>query len=293
MAGLIRFAQPKITYQGNDVTADWVPKLTHLTWKRGIGQSKRADTISLQLADPDGKFRHTYNVIAKQNIQLQVESFNWNYAGEHLISDATQMQITRIEIQMSKTGGSTLHIEASSIPPTAGFRLTKKSRSAVKTDLKTVAGQIAKDNGWSLDYRASAAPKVAYSAQHDQSDAAWLERFCREQDLAYKVKNGKLTIVGNQDLEAQTPVGTIICPTPSNPGGINGRGLLNVRLFEDVEDTYAHSVVTSKDLKTGKITQGQADDPDPNGPTLNQVHKPTAIAAGPDTREYKAGQIEQ
>jgi len=292
MAGLTRYAQPKITYNGADVSVDWVPKLTHLTWRRGIGQNKRGDTINLQLADPDGKFRHTYNVIAKQNIQIAVESFNWNYPGEHLSSKASQMQITRIEIQMSKHGGSTLHIEASSIPPTTGFRLTRKSRTAIKTDLKTIAGQVAKDNGWTLDYRASVNPQVAYSVQHDQSDASWLERFCHEQDLGYKITNSKFTIVGNQDLEAQSPVGTILAPTPGNPGGIGGRGLISVRLVEDVEDTYAHCQVTSKDIKTGKITTGQADDPDPNGPILNEVKKPTQLKAGPDTREYQAGQIE-
>jgi len=277
MAGLIRHAQPVITYNGTNVSASWVPNLQNLTWKRAIGMNKRADTISISLADPQGTFRKTYNIIAKQSIQLQVESFNWNYPGERLISDATQMEITRIEIEIDKGAGSTIHIEASSIPPSSGFRLTKKSRTAVQTDLKTVAAQIAKDHGWTLDYRATVNPKVAYSAQHDQSDAAWLERFCHEQDLTYKPKNGKLTIIGNQDLEAQAPVGTIVCPSPGVPGGINGRGVIRVRLVEDVEDTYAHSVVTSKDVKTGKITTGQADDPDPKGPTLNQVHKPTGV----------------
>ena len=278
MPGLSRYAQPRITYNGQDVTTDFVAALEHLSWKRAIGQDKRADTISMQLADRDGKFRHTYNIIAKQSIQLQVESFNWNYPGEHLMSDATQMEITRIEITMDKHGGSSLHIEASSIPPSSHFRLTKKSRTAVQTDLKSIAAQICKDHGWTLDYRASVKPKVAHSTQHDQSDAAWLERFCHEQDLAYKPKNGKLTIIGNQDLEAQAPIGTILCPTPQNPGGINGRGIIRVRLYEDVEDTYAHSIVTSKDVRTGKITTGQADDPDPRGPTLNQVHKPTGTA---------------
>jgi len=276
MAGLIRSAEPQITYNGSDVSADWVPCLKHLSWKRGIGMSKRSDTISMTLADPDGKFRATYNVIAKQNIELFVESKNWNYPGEHLKSDSTQMQITRIEITMSKEGGSELHIEASSIPPTSGFRLTKKSRTAIKTDLKTVASQIAKDHNWKLDYSASVNPQVAHAVQHDQSDAAFLERFCREQDLAFKVKNGTLSIVGNQDLEAQAPVGAIVCPQKGgSPGGINGRGIIHVRLQEDVEDTYAHAVVTSKDIKTGKITTGQADDHDPHGPTLNEVHKPT------------------
>jgi phage protein D len=288
MAGLIRSAHPVITYNGTNVTAAWVPKLEHLTWKRAIGMNKRADTVSMQLADPDGSLRQTYNVIAKQQLQLQVESESWNYPGEHLLSDATQMEIVRIEITMDKGSGQTLHIEASSIPPSSHFRLTKKSRTAVSTDLKTIAAQIAKENNWTLDYRATVNPKVAYSCQHDQSDAAWLERFCHEQDLTYKPKNGKLTIIGTQQLEAQAPVGTIVCPTSGRPGGINGHGVIHVRLFEDVEDTYAHSVVVSKDVKTGKITTGQADDPDPKGPVLNQVHKPTGVVV-----DHESSQITQ
>jgi hypothetical protein len=293
MDGLTRSANPRITYNDTDVTADWYPKLKHLTWKRAIGQDKKADTISLTLADPDGSLRATYNIIAKQRIKLQVESWNWNAPGEHLMSDASEMQITRIEITISKTGGSELHMEASSIPPTSGFRLTKKSRSAVQTDLKTLAQQVAKDNGLTLDYQASVNPKIAYSAQHDQSDAAFLQKHVHEQDLTYKIKNKKLTIIGNQDLEARDAVGTIVCPSHNVPGGINNHGVLNVRLQEDVEDTYAHCVVTSKDVSTGKITSGQADDSDPNGPTHNIVQKPTALQGGPGTREYQAGQIEQ
>jgi len=284
MAGLTRYAQPVITYNDTNVSAKWVPNIEHLTWKRAIGQNKRADTISIVLADPTGVFRRTYNIVAKQKIKLQVESWNWNYPGEHHMSDATEMEITRIEITMDKGGGSSLHIEASSIPPSGHFRLTKKSRVAIKTDLKTIAQQICADNNWTLDYRTQVNPKVSYSVQHDQSDSAYLERFCHEQDLTYKPKNGVLHIIGNQDLEAQAPVGTIVCPTPNSPGGINGRGVIHVRLYEDVEDTYAHSVVTSKDVTTGKITRGQADDAvDQNGPTLNVVNKPTSVS---DPREY-------
>lgn len=287
--GLTRYARPRITYNGADVTADWINSIETLTWKRGIGQNKVADTISMTLSDRDGKFRATYNVIAKQQIKLSVESANWNYPGEFVTSDATQMEIVKIEIEMNKTGGSKLHIEASSIPPSGNFRLTKKSRSAVKTDLKTIAQTIATEHGWKLDYRASVNPKVAYSAQHDQSDAAWLERFCHEQDLTYKPKNGVLTIIGNQDLEAQAATLTIVCPSlATGPGGINGRGIISVRLQEDVEDTYAHSVVSSKDVKTGKVTTGQADDSDSKGPTLNQVHRPTGTVY-----EYESGQIEK
>jgi len=286
--GLNRLAQPRITYNGQDVSATWVAKIKHLTWKRAMGQNKRADTISIVLADPDGTFRRTYNVIAKQQIQLQVETYNWTYPGEHRMSDATQMEITRIEITMNKGGGSELHIEASSIPPSSGFRLGKKSRTAVKTDLKTIAEQIAKDHGWKLKYEASVNPQVAYAVQHDQSDAAWLERFCHEQDLTYKPKNGVLTIMGTQDLEAKPPVGTIVAPRPGNPGGINGHGIIQIRLLEDVEDTYAHSVLTSKDIQTGKITTGQADDTDSKGPVLNEVEKPlTGPAREPTAEMYQ------
>jgi phage protein D len=276
MPSLLRTAQPLITYAGQDVTSDWVPALLHLTWRKSVGNAsaKNADSISLSLADPTGHFRYTYDLKAKQPLRLQVESRNWNYIGEHLLSDATEMQISRVEIEGSKDRGSVVQITALSILPSSHFRLTKKSRAVEKSDLKTVAGQVAKDNGWSLQYTASINPQIAHAEQHDQSDATFLQRFCHEHDLYFRVRNKTLIIGSMQELEKQAPKGTIVCPTPNNPGGINGKGIISWRLEEDVEDTYANCAVSSKDVKTGKVTTGIAADPDQEGATHNVVHKP-------------------
>jgi hypothetical protein len=284
MIPLVRQANPIITYAGKNVSADWVPSITNLSWKRGIGNDKRADTISIALADPEGYFRLNYNILTKQTLQLQVETYNWNYPGEHLISDATQMEISRVEIEQSKDRGGTVIITATSIPPSTGFRLTRKSRSATGTDLKTIAGQVAKDNHMTLDYRTSVNPPVPRADQHNQSDAVFLEKFCRQYDLSYKVKdNGKgkvLTIVSMQEIEHAPPVGIIVAPSPGNRGGIKGRGIISYRLADDVEDTYSHAVVSSKDVRTGKVTTGQADAASKEpGPTHNVTKKPLTEGA--------------
>jgi hypothetical protein len=265
MAGLLRSGDPIITYAGQNVTADWLPALLSLTWRRSVGNasSKNADSISISLADPTGHFRFNYNLAVKQPLKVQIESWNWNYPGEHLLSDSGEMDITRVEIEQSKDRGSVIMLTASSIPPTTHFRLTKKSRSAVQTDLKTLAADVAKNNGWKLDYQSSTNPPIKYAEQHDQSDAAFLLRFCHEHDLYFRVKNKTTLIVGSmQDLEARPSVGTIVCPTPNFPGGINGRGLISWRLVHDVEDTYQNALVQSKDKKTGKNASGFAEDAD-------------------------------
>jgi hypothetical protein len=274
MPSLLRSANPIITYAGKNVTTDWVPALLHLCWKRGIGMEAKADTITISLADPTGHFRYTYNLKCKEKLRLQVESWNWNHIGEHVLSDATEMTITRVEIEQSKDRGSVVNLTASSIPPMAHFRTTKKSRAVEQTDLETLAAAIAKDNGWKLNYTASVNPQVAHAECHDQSDATFLQRFCHEHDLTFLPKDGVLYIQSIADLEKQAPKGTILCPTPQNAGGINGRGIISWRLEEDVEDTYANAVLSTKDVKTGKITTGIAQDPDQNGPTHNVVHRP-------------------
>jgi len=276
MPSLLRSANPILTYAGKDVTNDWMPALLNLTWRRSVGNSheKNADSITLSLADPTGHFRHNYDLEVKQTLRLQVESWNWNYPGEHLLSDAREMHITRIEIEGGKDRGSTVHLTASSIDPATHFRHTKNSRAVEKSDLKTVAAQVANDNGWTLDYQAKVNPQIAHAEQHDQSDATFLQRFCHEHDLYFRPINKVLIIGSMQDLENQPPKGTIVAPTPNNPGGINGRGIISWRLEEDIEDTYANCLVSSKDEKTGKVTSGLAADADQKGPTHNEVKKP-------------------
>jgi phage protein D len=275
-AGLLRSADPIITYEGKNVSADWVPALLSLTWRKSIGsaEDKNSDSIEISLADPTGHFRQTYDLKAKQKLQLQIESWNWNRIGEHLLSVVTDMQISRVEIRGTKDGGSLIHITALSLLPTAHYRLTKKSRAVVNSDLKTVAAACAKANGWTLQYNAKDNPPIAHAEQHDQSDATFLKRFCNEHDLIFRIRNNVLIINAMADLEKAAPKGTILAPTPKNPGGINGRGIISWILVEDIEDTFANCVVSVKDASTGKVTTGVAQDPDQNGATHSKVEKP-------------------
>jgi hypothetical protein len=277
MAGLLRSANPIITYGGKDVSADWVPAIMQLTWKRSIGDStnRNADSITIQLADPTGYFRHNYNLKCKQTLRLQVESWNWRFPGEHLLSDATEMTISRVEIEGSKDRGSVITLTATSIPPISGFRLTKKSRSVVRTDFKTLCGKIAADNGLTLQYNTKINPQIAYAEQHDQSDAAFLQRIAIEHDLIFRPRNKTLIVGSMAELGKQAPVGTIVCPSPGNPGGINGNGIISYHLAEDIEDTYSAALSQSKDVATGKTVTGYATDKNnKEGPVHNTVHKP-------------------
>jgi Phage tail baseplate hub (GPD) len=287
MPGLLRSAEPIITYAGQNVTPSWAPKLKHLVWKKSVGNSteKNADSITISMSDEDGYLRQNFDLKAKQPLKLQIESRNWNYPGEVLLSEVTEMEISRVEIEGTKDSGTLVVLTASSIPPTCGFRLTKKSRSAVQTTVKDIATQVAKDQGWSLQYTTSVNPTVKYAEQHDQSDAAFLQRFCIEHDLYFRVRNKVLIIGSMQELEKQKPKGTIVCPRAGVPGGINGRGIISWRLVEDVEDTYANSLLQNKDVKTGEVSTGFAEDEDKNGPTHNNVHKPLAVTGPTEPSE--------
>ena len=89
--------------------------------------------------------------------------------------------------------------------------------------------------------------------QHDQSDLVHLGKHCEENDLCLKIKDNTIWIQSHEQLEKQAPVGTIVCNTPSNPGGINGKGgFIDWSFDENVEDCYKACEVAYRDIKTGR-----------------------------------------
>lgn len=259
---LTRSAQPIITVNHNDVTSGVYPSLESLTFKEGLVFT--ADTVSIKLADPEGKFRLTWKIKTAMPLQLTIQSHNWNFPGETLQKQCGTFYIHRVTMESNKGSGTTIALEATSTPatPKCSVRLERKSKGTAKTTLKALAGQIATSNGLQLQYLAPENPKIGRDDQHDQSDLVHLGKHCEENDLILKIKDNALWIQSHEQLEKQAPVGIIVCPTPGNPGGINGQGMVSWRLEENLEDIYAACEVAYKDHKTGKVVRATVKDPD-------------------------------
>lgn len=272
--GATRFARPIITYNGTGVSQQVYPSLQELVYKEGTEQT--GDNVELKLADPEGLFRLTWSLKAAVPLNLALESENWNFLGERTYRDCGSFQISRIGISQSKRAGTIVALNASSIPISSSGRLERKNRAWSKTTLKAMAAQIAADNGLALQYIAKENPSIARSDQHDESDFVLLNRHAHENDLFVKVKSGTLWIISKEELEHQSPVGTIVCSTPDHPGGINGTGgFEHWEINESTEDIYKAAEVKFRHPKTGATLVGTCTDPNAVvGPTLRDHYYP-------------------
>lgn len=272
--GATRFARPIITYNGAGVSQLVYPSLQELTYKEGTEQT--GDNVELKLADPEGKFRLTWRLKGAVPLNLALESENWNYLGERTYRDCGSFEISRIGIKQQKRSGTTVSLYATSIPVSSSGRLERKNRAWTKTTLKAMAAQIAADNNLTLQYIAKEDPAIARSDQHDESDYVLLNRHAHENDLFIKVKNHALWIISKEELEQQSPVGTIICPTPDHPGGINGfGGIEDWEINESTEDIYKAAEVKFRNCKTGTTLVGTCTDPHAVvGATLRDKYNP-------------------
>lgn len=272
--GATRFARPIVTYNGAGVSQQVYPSLQELCYKEGTEQT--GDNVELRLADPEGRFRLTWKLKGAVPLNLALESENWNYLGERTYRDCGSFEIHRIQIKQAKRGGTVVSLYATSIPVSSSGRLERKNRAWTKTTLKAMAQQIATDNKLTLQYQAKENPKIARSDQHDESDFVLLNRHAHESDLFVKVKNHALWIISKEELERQSPVGKIICPTPDNPGGINGvGGIEDWEINESTEDTYKACEVKFRNCKTGTTLVGDCTDPAAVvGATLRDKYNP-------------------
>jgi hypothetical protein len=248
----------QISVAGTDASSMITPNLISFCYKEGIGQSggsePMGDTIDLSFADPNAQFRKSWSVANASELHVTFQ------AGA-ITRDLGKMQIKSIHITQSKGAGTVIHLSGTSIPVSSHMRLTRKTRAWTKTDLQTIAGQVAKDNKLQLRYLPKDNPKIARADQHDHSDAHMVSKLCSEHDYLMKIKDGTLTIRDYADVESAGPVGTFICPSQmTGVGGLNGKGIQNWTFSDSLEDCYAQCQTSYKDPKVGKTVQENAID---------------------------------
>ncbi len=256
----VRRAYPVITFNGNDVSAVVFPSLIGLTYKESYKDDTFSDTIDLELADPEGLFRLTWKLAATQPLSLSLVMENWNGPGSGKITKQCGTTfITAVVMHADKSKGTTIKLTCSSMAPDLSIRLEKKSHAWEQTTVSGIAQQIAADNGWQLKYTPSTDEKMDRVDQSDHSDAFMLKKICSEHDFSWKVVNNTLWIRSNEDVESQSPIGTIVCPSTTEIGGLNNSGIVSWEFRENTEDaSYTSCVVDVKDNKTGKTVTAKA-----------------------------------
>jgi hypothetical protein len=150
-------------------------------------------------------------------------------------------------------------IGSENTPETAPGIAQPKRKAAGKTDLRSIAADVAKRNGLQLRYLTTVKPVIArFDAHHSQSKT--LDRLCVDNNLFYSNKDGYLIIASMADVVARKPVATITCPTKLHPGGLNGQGLTSWTFSKNVEDTYGECECSYHDPTSGDAATATAID---------------------------------
>ena len=275
--GQVRKAFPVIQYQGVDVSQTFVPSLKDFVFKEGFGDHQMADTLEITLADPEGLFRKSWSLSTGQTVSASIVVQNWNGSGSGTLTKPLGiMYIKGVRIQQDKGAGTTVRISCTSINPDIGIRLEKKTRAWTQTTVRDVASQIATDNGLTLNYTPSTNPAMQRVDQHDHSDAYMLKKICSDNDYSFKIVNGQLWVRDRHQVETGPSVGTIVCPSTGNVGGVNGSGVIRWEFIETTEDAnYSEADLKYKDPTTGNTVSETAVDPNHNpGPKLNYHRDP-------------------
>jgi hypothetical protein len=232
-----------------------------LVYKESFKQSVQADTLDITLADPEGLFRQTFTLDSYAQVNCSI-----TLGGSTKV--LPMMFIKGIRIDSDKHSGTKVKLSCTSSPAQSAFRLEKKSQAfpdpsgtQTSTTLKDVAQKICDQDGKQLQYLPSRNPTIQRADQHDHSDSYMLHKLCSDNDFQFIEKNNTIWIRDMKDVESQSAIGTIQCPTKNQPGGWQNQGLLKWEFLETVEDIYGACDVKYTDPGTGKTAIGAATDP--------------------------------
>lgn len=271
----VRKAYVTVVYQGIDVTSTFQPSLKDFVYKEAFRAHCLADTLDIELADPEGLFRRSWSLTTGQTVSASIVVENWSGPGTGALTKPLgTMYIKSVRIKQTKNSGTVINISCTSIDPAISFRLEKKSRPWTATTAQDIVNQISSDNDLKPNYTPKTNPKIGRLDQHDHSDAVALQRVTDSTDFVPKIVNGQLWIRDRHEVETSAAVGTIVCPSRDNVGGVNGSGVIDWEFIETVEDAnYSESAVSFKDNTSGNMVEGKATDPNhPKGPKLVNHH---------------------
>jgi uncharacterized protein len=193
-----------LKYNNQNITADIKDFVSSISFTDNL--SGDADEISLSIGDREKKWTHAW--IPKMGASIEASiliSADWGSA------NASKRKLGYFEIDQLGTGypPMTISIGGISIPEHSSLRGTKKTKAWEKTNLKKIAGDIAKKNGLKLYFSVQENPEYDRIDQQSQSDVAFLYKTCSEAGLSLKIANKSLTILDDAHLESKPEVVTI------------------------------------------------------------------------------------
>jgi hypothetical protein len=275
LAGAARKTSLSISIAGNDLTEKINASLINFSSRESISDYQTADSLSFTLADPEGFWRKSKPISEGDSVEASITQTNWSGPGSgNQIKKLSGMYVQRLTTEGSKSHGTTIKVQCTSINPNSSIRLEYKSDNypdvagsddATETDLKTIVEQIAKKDGYKVSYLAKINPKIQRADQHNYSDLELIRNICRQNDLTFKIVDGTIFVRDWVSMEQSDVLGTFVCPTADSPGGLNDAGLVEWQHHQSIEDLYSECQWNYTDPTSGQDPNGKATDPSLQG----------------------------
>lgn len=210
----MRRAVLRVTYDGVDISADIAEYLTEFSFTdRAHGKQ---DDISIGLQDKRGLWRGAWFPAKGATLRASIEVLDWLRPGDSRSLDCGRFSIDEIEYRFPP---STLQIGGVAVSIDCALRQELKSRAWESTSLRKIAETVAKNAGLKLFYDSRVNPSWKRVDQREESDAALVERLCRDGALNCKVTAGQLVIFNGADYDSMPAVATF---APDSPDLISG-----------------------------------------------------------------------
>ncbi|MDM5278797.1 contractile injection system protein, VgrG/Pvc8 family [Paenibacillus silvae] len=192
-----RYAAVSLQFNGKTVDEDIAPYLMDFTYNDGY--SGQGDDITIQLDDRDRKWIKAWVPYTGDEIKADILMYHWDKQGEKL-----KLPCGKFYLKSFTYSGKpdTITMEASALPVEGNkSKQEKRSKSWEKTNLKTVAAEIAKRAKLSLAYEAAANPSYERLDQSEETDFEFLLGIAVKEGITLKVSGSRLVLFNEEKFE--------------------------------------------------------------------------------------------
>ena len=205
---MARYVEIKIIYEGVNITQDLEPYLINFTYNDNSGD--KADDISLTLQDRDSQWLKEWFPSKGDKIKASIIVHDWFNENEVKELPCGEYEVDEISY---KSPPSVLEIKATSSKVKGKAIREKHNKSWKNTELKTIASDIASDNGLELFYDCNESFQIERREQIESSDLEFLRKLCANYDLSVKVNDNKLIVFNESEYQEKSSVLTINADT--------------------------------------------------------------------------------
>lgn len=167
--------------------------------------SGESDAITCNLTNIDERWFKKWMPANGDKLSASILLRNWNKEGEKKTFSCGSFIIDDCNFSGRPLIAA---INAVSLPAADAFKNTKRTKNFVKSNIQSIASQIAKRYHLSLVYDASSI-QIASIKQSEQSDSEFLKSVCDDYGLALKLYSNKIIIYEEKKYEEKKPIATI------------------------------------------------------------------------------------